>query len=107
MGENHPHFRNVRLRSDWTDEENLNDVLGHGTFVAGVIASNDDECPGMFLFFVFSSFSPFSCFLFLFFLFPHSHFHSSPFQKKASPQMPTSSSSESSPKNEFHILHGF
>eukprot|EP00008_Paramoeba_atlantica_P013188 CAMPEP_0201477864 /NCGR_PEP_ID=MMETSP0151_2-20130828/2812_1 /ASSEMBLY_ACC=CAM_ASM_000257 /TAXON_ID=200890 /ORGANISM="Paramoeba atlantica, Strain 621/1 / CCAP 1560/9" /LENGTH=858 /DNA_ID=CAMNT_0047858729 /DNA_START=531 /DNA_END=3107 /DNA_ORIENTATION=- len=46
LGENHPHFRNVRLRTDWTDEENLDDILGHGTFVTGVIASNDEECPG-------------------------------------------------------------
>lgn len=41
----HPHFRNVVLRTDWTDEETKDDLLGHGTFVTGVIAS-DSECLG-------------------------------------------------------------
>ena len=42
---NHPHFRRVRDRSNWTDEKSLEDGLGHGTFVAGVIASSS-ECLG-------------------------------------------------------------
>eukprot|EP01087_Luapelamoeba_hula_P020230 TRINITY_DN6871_c0_g1_i1.p1 TRINITY_DN6871_c0_g1~~TRINITY_DN6871_c0_g1_i1.p1 ORF type:complete len:1117 (+),score=136.46 TRINITY_DN6871_c0_g1_i1:101-3451(+) len=41
----HPHFRNIRERTDWTDENTLEDGLGHGTFVAGVIASQT-ECLG-------------------------------------------------------------
>lgn len=41
----HPHFKNVKDRSDWTDEKTLSDGVGHGTFVAGVIAS-DRECYG-------------------------------------------------------------
>ena len=36
---NHPHFRNVKDRTNWTNEKTLDDGLGHGTFVAGVIAS--------------------------------------------------------------------
>ena len=42
----HPHFRRVRERTNWTHENTLNDGLGHGTFVAGVIASQDGQCPG-------------------------------------------------------------
>ena len=34
-------------RSNWTSEDTLEDKLGHGTFVAGVIASNSSECPGL------------------------------------------------------------
>eukprot|EP00899_Mesostigma_viride_P028660 jgi/Mesvir1/897/Mv17459-RA.1 len=42
----HPHFRNIKERTNWTHENTLNDGLGHGTFVAGVISSQDKECPG-------------------------------------------------------------
>lgn len=42
----HPHFRNIKERTNWTNEDTLNDNLGHGTFVAGVIAGQDAECPG-------------------------------------------------------------
>ncbi|XP_057867464.2 subtilisin-like protease SBT6.1 isoform X2 [Cryptomeria japonica] len=42
----HPHFRNIKERTNWTNEDSLNDNLGHGTFVAGVIASQDMECLG-------------------------------------------------------------
>ena len=42
----HPHFRNVKERSNWTHEDTLADGLGHGTFVAGVVASQDATCPG-------------------------------------------------------------
>lgn len=33
-------------RTNWTNEDTLNDNLGHGTFVAGVIAGQDAECLG-------------------------------------------------------------
>eukprot|EP01137_Pigoraptor_chileana_P029598 Opistho-2@14997 len=46
LREDHPHFRNVLDRTDWTDEATLDDNLGHGTFVAGVIASSR-ECLGL------------------------------------------------------------
>lgn len=42
----HPHFRNIKERTNWTNEDTLNDNLGHGTFVAGVIASQDMQCLG-------------------------------------------------------------
>ncbi|XP_037086753.1 LOW QUALITY PROTEIN: membrane-bound transcription factor site-1 protease-like [Pollicipes pollicipes] len=41
----HPHFRRVKERTNWTTEKTLDDALGHGTFVAGVIASQA-ECLG-------------------------------------------------------------
>ncbi|KAL3642980.1 Membrane-bound transcription factor site-1 protease [Castilleja foliolosa] len=43
---NHPHFRNIKERTNWTNEDTLNDNLGHGTFVAGVISGQDEECLG-------------------------------------------------------------
>ncbi|KAJ2954409.1 hypothetical protein O0L34_g2673 [Tuta absoluta] len=42
LARNHPHFGRVRERTDWTGESTLDDALGHGTFVAGVIASRAD-----------------------------------------------------------------
>ncbi|XP_020100151.1 subtilisin-like protease SBT6.1 isoform X2 [Ananas comosus] len=42
----HPHFRNIKERTNWTNEDTLNDNLGHGTFVAGVIAGEAAECLG-------------------------------------------------------------
>ncbi|XP_050538541.1 membrane-bound transcription factor site-1 protease isoform X2 [Daktulosphaira vitifoliae] len=41
----HPHFKKVAERTDWTGDGTLDDGLGHGTFVAGLIASNS-ECFG-------------------------------------------------------------
>lgn len=41
----HPHFKKVVERTDWTGDSDLDDGLGHGTFVAGLIASNR-ECFG-------------------------------------------------------------
>lgn len=41
------HFNSLIDSFDWTDEEINNDVVGHGTFVAGVIASNHEQCPGI------------------------------------------------------------
>jgi membrane-bound transcription factor site-1 protease len=38
----HSHFHNIEERTNWTDEPSLGDGLGHGTFVAGVIASHQD-----------------------------------------------------------------
>lgn len=45
LARNHPHFHNLKDRTDWTDENTLEDHLGHGTFVSGVIASSS-ECLG-------------------------------------------------------------
>jgi membrane-bound transcription factor site-1 protease len=42
----HPHFKNIIERIDWTNEKNPDDLIGHGTFVAGVIASSK-ECLGL------------------------------------------------------------
>jgi subtilisin family serine protease len=36
IAEGHPHFRNIVMRTDWTDENTKDDHIGHGTFVAGV-----------------------------------------------------------------------
>lgn len=41
----HPHFRKIKERTNWANEKTLDDGLGHGTFVAGVIASSK-ECLG-------------------------------------------------------------
>ncbi len=38
-------YRKIRERTNWTNEKTLDDELGHGTFVAGVIASSA-ECFG-------------------------------------------------------------
>lgn len=35
----------MRERTNWTNEKTLDDGLGHGTFVAGVVASST-ECLG-------------------------------------------------------------
>ncbi|KAH8373412.1 hypothetical protein KR009_006393 [Drosophila setifemur] len=45
LTKNHPHFRNVKERTNWTNEKSLDDRVSHGTFVAGVIASSR-ECLG-------------------------------------------------------------
>jgi membrane-bound transcription factor site-1 protease len=47
LSSSHPHFLNVVERTDWTDEGTLEDYVGHGTFVAGVIASTDSFCSGL------------------------------------------------------------
>ncbi|XP_066902456.1 membrane-bound transcription factor site-1 protease [Halyomorpha halys] len=46
LSKSHPHFRQIVERSDWTHEKSLEDGLGHGTFVAGLIASSK-ECLGL------------------------------------------------------------
>ncbi|XP_070575086.1 membrane-bound transcription factor site-1 protease-like [Ptychodera flava] len=45
LNENHPHFKKMKERTNWTNEKTLDDGLGHGTFVAGVISSTK-ECLG-------------------------------------------------------------
>lgn len=45
LAKTHPHFKKIKERTNWTNEKTLEDKLGHGTFVAGVIAANK-ECLG-------------------------------------------------------------
>lgn len=45
LPKSHPHFKRVKERTNWTNEKTLDDGLGHGTFVAGVISSGK-ECLG-------------------------------------------------------------
>ncbi|XP_040564759.2 LOW QUALITY PROTEIN: membrane-bound transcription factor site-1 protease [Lepeophtheirus salmonis] len=45
LSKTHPHFKKIRERTNWTNEKTLDDGLGHGSFVAGVIASSA-ECYG-------------------------------------------------------------
>lgn len=47
LSKRHSHFRHVAERTDWTDEGTLEDGLGHGSFVAGQVASQNPECPGL------------------------------------------------------------
>ncbi|CAF4464078.1 unnamed protein product [Rotaria socialis] len=42
----HPHFPNIAEVTNWTDEKNDYDTIGHGLFVAGIIGSNR-ECLGI------------------------------------------------------------
>jgi membrane-bound transcription factor site-1 protease len=43
----HPDIDHVDERSNWTHEDTLADGLGHGSFVAGVIAGHHPDCPGL------------------------------------------------------------
>lgn len=45
LAKSHPHFKRIKERTNWTNEKSLDDGVSHGTFVAGVIASNK-ECLG-------------------------------------------------------------
>ena len=45
--EDHPDVDHIDERSNWTHEDTLADGLGHGSFVAGVIASKNAQCPGL------------------------------------------------------------
>lgn len=45
LAKTHPHFKKIKERTNWTNEKTLEDGLGHGTFVAGVISSSK-ECLG-------------------------------------------------------------
>ena len=46
LAANHPHFKNIKERINWTNENTQEDGLGHGTFVTGVIASSSKDCLG-------------------------------------------------------------
>lgn len=46
LAKKHPHFRNVKERTNWTNDKTLDDGVSHGTFVCGIIASTK-ECLGM------------------------------------------------------------
>ena len=45
--EDHPDVDHIEERSNWTHENTLSDGLGHGSFVAGVIAGHHPDCPGL------------------------------------------------------------
>jgi len=45
LAKSHPHFKKIRERSNWTNEKTFEDGLGHGTFVAGLVASSK-QCLG-------------------------------------------------------------
>jgi membrane-bound transcription factor site-1 protease len=42
----HKSFNHIEDRTNWTDEDTLEDRLGHGTFVAGVVAGKHKDCHG-------------------------------------------------------------
>ena len=48
IDEDHKHFKRARIidYTNWTNEPNAKDTIGHGTFVAGMFVSdpNDDRC---------------------------------------------------------------
>lgn len=46
LAASHSHFKNIKERINWTNENTQEDGLGHGTFVAGVIASSSNDCLG-------------------------------------------------------------
>ncbi|XP_015585163.1 membrane-bound transcription factor site-1 protease isoform X2 [Cephus cinctus] len=46
LAASHPHFKKIKERTNWTNEKTLEDGLGHGTFVAGVIGSSSRDCLG-------------------------------------------------------------
>ncbi|XP_011314538.1 membrane-bound transcription factor site-1 protease [Fopius arisanus] len=46
LAASHPHFKKIKERTNWTNKKTVEDGLGHGTFVAGVIASASKECLG-------------------------------------------------------------
>ncbi|KAH9080153.1 hypothetical protein Ae201684P_009099 [Aphanomyces euteiches] len=41
------HFDQIEEIINWTDEPVVNDADGHGSFVAGVLASKNPSCPGL------------------------------------------------------------
>jgi membrane-bound transcription factor site-1 protease len=45
--DDHPDVRSVEERTNWTHEPTLDDGLGHGSFVAGVVGGRDAGCPGL------------------------------------------------------------
>lgn len=47
LNDNHPHFPNLRLRMNFTEESDFSDKVGHGSFVAGVMCGHSEQCPGL------------------------------------------------------------
>eukprot|EP01147_Barroeca_monosierra_P000684 gene684-3984_t len=47
LSKKHKHFKNVVEQTNWTDETEDVDKIGHGSFVAGIIASTSAQCPGI------------------------------------------------------------
>ncbi|UXI19114.1 uncharacterized protein NH340_JMT05057 [Sarcoptes scabiei] len=45
LARSHKHFRKIKDLTNWTNEKTSDDTIGHGTFVAGLIASSQ-ECLG-------------------------------------------------------------
>ena len=43
----HPHFENISDRINWTHDTTADDLIGHGSFVAGVVAGTSPQCPGI------------------------------------------------------------
>lgn len=43
----HKYFPNLVSETDWTGENTTHDRVGHGTFVAGIIAGHHPSCPGL------------------------------------------------------------
>ncbi|UPR03231.1 subtilisin-like serine protease [Chloropicon primus] len=43
--QDHPDLKHVEFRSNFTHQQSLSDGLGHGSFVAGCIASVNPQCP--------------------------------------------------------------
>jgi membrane-bound transcription factor site-1 protease len=46
VASNHPHFKHIEERSDWTTDNVLDDSVGHGTFTASVVLGSGGDCPG-------------------------------------------------------------
>jgi membrane-bound transcription factor site-1 protease len=46
VGNNHPHFKHIEERTDWTTDNNVEDTVGHGTFTASVVLGTGGDCPG-------------------------------------------------------------
>ena len=46
VADNHPHFRHIEERTDWTTDNVLEDTVGHGTFTASVVLGMGSNCPG-------------------------------------------------------------
>lgn len=42
-----PFLNNVMLQRDWTSDKSLEDGVGHGTFVASMVAGTNPQCMGM------------------------------------------------------------
>ncbi|KAJ3449663.1 membrane-bound transcription factor site-1 protease [Anaeramoeba flamelloides] len=47
LNDNNSYFKNVKERINWTDENTLDDLVGHGTFVASILSSTSGNCGGL------------------------------------------------------------